>query len=412
MPEVSEREHSEQVGNSLVDRADLAAIAAAFGHALRDAGLPVTPEHSARFASAVLLSDPKVLSELYWLARVSLVSHRDQLPVFDHMFDRMFRGVLDLTHLPGAMQERRDSGALPAMPPTGRHAPQGTAPQSHPGEGALITNATPGSADSAGESEESSLLAAASAQERLGARDFASVSPDELADIAMLVQQLPLALPMRRGRRTRRARRGRQLDLRATLRLCHRSGGDPVRLVRRARRPKPRKLVLLADVSGSMEPYARIYLHLLRGAVLALHAEAFVFATRLTRLSRPLAQGSADAAYQHVAAKASDWSGGTRLAHCLSAFVEGYGRRGMARGAVVVVVSDGWEIEDPRGVGVAMQRLARLAHHIIWVNPRQAAEGYEPLVGGMAAALPHVNTFVSGHSVDALTRVVQAIARA
>ena len=161
-----------------------------------------------------------------------------------------------------------------------------------------------------------------------------------------------------------------------------------------------------------MEPYSRAYLHLLRGAVLALNAEAFVFATRLTRLSRPLAQGNGDAAYQLVSAKARDWSGGTRLGACLVDFVEQHGRRGMARGAVVVVVSDGWEIQDPALVGIAMARLRRLAHHVIWVNPRQAAEGYQPLVGGMAAALPFVDTFVSGHSVNALGQVVDAIADA
>ncbi len=168
-------------------------------------------------------------------------------------------------------------------------------------------------------------------------------------------------------------------------------------------------MVLIADVSGSMEPYARVYLHLMRGAVKALGSEAFVFATRLTRLTRQLALTHPDVAYRRAAAAAPDWSGGTRIGMALKTFLDSHGRRGMARGAVVVIVSDGWEIDDPELVGRAMEQLSRLAFHIIWVNPRKAARGYQPLVGGMAAALPYVDTFVSGHSLTALEEVMAAI---
>jgi uncharacterized protein with von Willebrand factor type A (vWA) domain len=168
-------------------------------------------------------------------------------------------------------------------------------------------------------------------------------------------------------------------------------------------------VVLIADVSGSMEPYARVYLHLMRGAVQALHAEAFVFATRLTRLTRALSAAHPDVAYSKAALAAPDWAGGTRIGRALADFLDDYGRRGVARGAVLVIVSDGWEIDDPALVGQSMERLSRLAHHVIWVNPRKAAEAYEPLVGGMAAALPFVDTFVSGHSVQALEDVMAAI---
>jgi uncharacterized protein with von Willebrand factor type A (vWA) domain len=180
----------------------------------------------------------------------------------------------------------------------------------------------------------------------------------------------------------------------------------------RKRTERPRRVVLIADVSGSMEPYSRIYLHLMRGAVQALHAEAFVFATRLTRLTRALSLTHTDIAYQRATAAAPDWSGGTRIGKALNDFLDEFGRRGMARGAVIVIVSDGWEVEDPTQVGVAMQRLSRLAHHVIWVNPRKAANDYQPLVGGMRAALPYVDTFVSGHSVRALEEVMDAIRRA
>lgn len=197
--------------------------------------------------------------------------------------------------------------------------------------------------------------------------------------------------------------------MRATVRGSLRSGGDPVDVVVRRKRDRPRRLVLIADVSGSMEPYARVYLHLMLGAVRALRAEAFVFATRLTRLTRLLASGKPDQAYRKVAQHTPDWSGGTRIGNALDVFIREHGRRGVARGAVIVVVSDGWEVGDPELVALSMCRLSMLAHHIIWVNPRKAAPGYEPLVGGMAAALPFVDTFVSGHSYRTLQDVMRAI---
>jgi uncharacterized protein with von Willebrand factor type A (vWA) domain len=257
-----------------------------------------------------------------------------------------------------------------------------------------------------------SLLAAASSSERLAARDFSECSAEELALLRRLVEKLPLIPPSRRGRRLRRHARGDRLDVRATLRRAYRTGGDPVHRIHRRHTERPRRVVLIADVSGSMEPYARVYLHLMRGAVRALGSEAFVFATRLTRLTRQLAAGGPDYAYAKVAETTPDWAGGTRIGTALTRFLDEHGRRGIARGAIVVIVSDGWEIGDPHEVGEAMRRLGRLAHHIIWVNPRSAAAEFQPLAGGMAAALPHVDTFLSGHSVQALEELLTAIREA
>jgi uncharacterized protein with von Willebrand factor type A (vWA) domain len=167
--------------------------------------------------------------------------------------------------------------------------------------------------------------------------------------------------------------------------------------------------VLLCDVSGSMEAFTRVYVTLLQTAVTGARAEAFVFATRLTRLTRQLAVRDPDLALARAAAAPPDWAGGTRLAAAVGRFVADHGRRGLARGAVVVVLSDGWSQDDPAAVAEAMGRLRRLAHRIVWVNPRRAAPGYEPLVGGMAAALPFCDAFVSGHSVAALEEVAAAI---
>ena len=171
-----------------------------------------------------------------------------------------------------------------------------------------------------------------------------------------------------------------------------------------------RRVVLIADVSGSMERYSRAYLYLLHGTVRAWGAETFVFATRLTRLTRALRTSDPDLALRLVAASVDDWSGGTRIGQALRDFNDHWGRRGTARGAVVVIVSDGWESGDPAELGEQMARLSRLAHRIVWVNPRAKSSRYEPLVGGMQAALPHVDRFASGHSLHALGEVLDAIA--
>jgi uncharacterized protein with von Willebrand factor type A (vWA) domain len=362
----------------------------------------------ARFAEGVLIAHPQTVAEVYWLGRVTLLSGHAQVPIYDHIFDECFRGYVDLVEA---------TGTPPSAPPSpldaGERAPRDTGTQQSGASQSPITSATPG-LDARGdvESEEMSLLAAASSSERLAARDFSECSAEELALLRRLVEKLPLIPPSRRGRRLRRHARGDRLDVRATLRRAYRTGGDPVHRIHRRHTERPRRVVLIADVSGSMEPYARVYLHLMRGAVRALGSEAFVFATRLTRLTRQLAAGGPDYAYAKVAETTPDWAGGTRIGTALTRFLDEHGRRGIARGAIVVIVSDGWEIGDPHEVGEAMRRLGRLAHHIIWVNPRSAAAEFQPLAGGMAAALPHVDTFLSGHSVQALEELLTAIREA
>ena len=380
-------------------------IAAAFGHALHAAGVPVTPERSARFATAALLAQPATVDEVYWLGRVTLLSAVEQVEAYDRVFHQVFRGIVDLADFRG------DTNAPPPAhaAPSGERRPGQPNRQGESPNGPRGTSATPGDQAEGEGDDDASVLAAMSADERLGERSFADLTPDELALIADLVARLPLVPPLRRARRSRRHPAGRDLDVRATLRRAHRTGGDPVRLVHRKRTQRPRRVVLIADVSGSMEPYARVYLHLMRGAVRALGSEAFVFATRLTRLTRPLRLTHPDLAYRKAVASAPDWSGGTRIGQAIIDFTETWGRRGLARGAVIVIVSDGWETGDAEQLGVAMQRLHRLAHRVIWVNPRKAATGYEPLVGGMAAALPFVDRFVSGHSLRAIEEVLEAI---
>jgi uncharacterized protein len=386
----------------------LAEIAAAFGHRLHAAGLGVTPERSARFAESIVLVAPENVDALYWVARATLVTAREQIPIFDRVFNEVFQGIFNLTNF----GQPPDIAAPPA-PSVDSPGEQRESGESRQSDGTPeITNATPGdSASDETETDHASMLAAVSSIERINERPFSELTAAELELIRQLIIQLPLVPPLRTGRRARMHHHGNKWDVRATLRAAHRTGGDPIKRVMRKREPKPRRIVFLADVSGSMEAYSRIYLHLMRSAVVSVDAEAFVFATRLTRLTRALSGPFADTAYQEAASVAQDWSGGTTIGPAIKDFLDRFGRRGMARGAVVVIISDGWETGNPNELAVAMSQLSRLAHHVIWVNPRKAAVGYQPLVGGMAAALPYVDTFLSGHSMNSLRDVMDAITR-
>jgi uncharacterized protein with von Willebrand factor type A (vWA) domain len=377
--------------------------AMALGRALREAGLPVTPDRSATFAASAGLLDARERDAVYWAARFAFVTSRDQLATFDAVFATLIDGTAD-----PAGATRGDPTAPPA-PTRARRQHSGPSPQS------AVARPQPASTSGQGaaHAHEGAIAFGTSASDvdrvrhtRLDALDDA-----ELALVAQLLRRLALATPPRRSRRARTSRRGEHLDVRATLRRSRRTGGDPVARLHRRRRARPRPLVALLDVSGSMAPYARAYLLLLEGAARGARAETFVFATRLTRVTRALREGHAQAALERASAAAPDWAGGTRIGAALRAFNDRHGRRGMAHGAVVVVFSDGWERGDPALVGRELERLARLAYRIIWVNPRVAAPGFAPVTGGMAAALPHVDELVSGQSVAALDAVIDAIGR-
>jgi uncharacterized protein with von Willebrand factor type A (vWA) domain len=376
---------------------------------LHQGGVPVTPERAARFAEALPLAPPYGRQQLYWTARVTLVSDRSQLAVFDALFAAVFDGRLDPS------DSRGDPTAPPAIgsEPRERPAARDNRPVGGPGDLPEPTPrvASPGAehADEDGPEREA-VLAAASTDERLRETSFADLDPEDVAGMRRLVRRLVLSTPLRRTRRSQPLHHaGERLDMRRTVRAAQRTAGDPAHLVYRRRRRRPRQLVLLCDISGSMEPYTRVFLSLLQGAVTGAGAEAFVFSTRLTRLTRQLSLRDPDQALTRAGATAPDWAGGTRLADSLHRFLDSYGRRGLARGAVVVILSDGWAQDDPELVSAQMARLRLLAHRIVWVNPRKAARGYAPLVGGMAAALPYCDAFVSGHSLAALEEVVAAV---
>src|ERR687893_1869838 len=227
-------------------------------------------------------------------------------------------------------------------------------------------------------------------------KDFADCTPEEFAELYRLMADMRLSGAMKRSRRLEPAHRGRH-DARRTLRGAMRTGGEPMRHRYRRARDRPRRVVLLCDVSGSMASYSRALLRFMHAGVASGEpVEAFVLGTRLTRVTRELADRDPDRALAEASRAVEDWSGGTRLGDTIKEFVDRWGQRGMARGAVVVILSDGWDRGDVSVLAKNMERIARLAHRVVWVNPLKAAPGYQPLARGMAAALPYVDVFLSG----------------
>jgi uncharacterized protein with von Willebrand factor type A (vWA) domain len=394
---------------------DLADVTGRLGLLLHSAGVPVTPERAGRLAAAMVLAAPATTQELYWLGRVTLIAERAHIAIFDRVFSQIFGGIVDPADFRGDSQSRSPGAATttPAPKVPGGSATPNAGSRPRAGDDRPRPLSGPDQVHGDGDEPRSTAIVAAfSAEERLRHQDFALWSSEELADLRALTDRMAFATPPRRSRRRVRSGRGRELDVRAMLRRARRTGGEPLVEVRRARRSRPRRLVLICDISGSMEPYARAYLQLLMSGVNGARAEAFVFATRLTRLTRVFRGAIPATALERAGRTAPDWSGGTRIGAAVKAFNDQHGRRGLARGAVVVVLSDGWDRGDPEILEREMARLHRLAFRVVWVNPRKAAPEYAPLVGGMAAALPHVDAFVSGHSVAALEEVIDAISGA
>lgn len=391
---------------------DLASLAARFSAQLRASGVPTTTTQAMRFASAVQAGAPSTLTDLYWTARVTLVVNRADLPIFERVFSHVFRGLPD----PGALGESRGDPNAPKpkarraddVGPRGRNERSGSTGSFSAGPDAAGDGSDAADDDAARRPIATPTVA--SDVDRLASIDFGELESHELAQLEALMRQLRLAPPLRRGRRSRRRANGDRLDLRATLRRAPRTGGDPVARVHRRRVDQVRRVVVLCDISGSMEAYSRAYVQFLHANAAVPKAEVFTFATRLTRLTKELSGSQPQLAISRAAAAAPDWRGGTRIGLAIQSFLGTHGRRGMARGAVVVIISDGWERDDPALLGEQMARLRRLAHRVIWVNPRSADVGYQPTVGGMAAALPHCDAFLSGHSVSALRKVVGVIA--
>lgn len=364
---------------------------------LRAAGVDASPERVQAAVQAAAALDPVGFDDVYWAGRLTLCGAPDDLPRYDAAFRAYFGDR------PGSVV-RRQRIAKPALRVVADGADDGP-----DGGGAQATGS-----------------AAASSVEQLRHRDVARLTPEERRQLHRLLALLRLPGQTRRTRR-RRPSAGGSVDPGRTLRKWLRAGGEPAQLYRRRPGSRPRRVVLLVDVSGSMDSYADALLRFAHAAARRTagtdgavrggrpSTEVFVLGTRLARVTQQMAHADPDVALGLVHQVCPDAGGGTRLGPLVKEFLDRWGQPGMARGAVVVILSDGWERGDPALLGEQVARLARLAHRVVWANPRKAAPGFAPVAGGMAAALPHVDDFVEGHSLAAyehLAAVVLGRARA
>jgi uncharacterized protein with von Willebrand factor type A (vWA) domain len=361
---------------------DALATVVVFARTLRSAGVEVATDRVQAMVRALNCLDVTRADHVYWAGRLTLCAGPDDIRRYDGVFAAYFHG-----QRPAARRAPANAAATIGFART-------------PAADATFDDVTrPGVALTAGD------------REVLRHRDLARLTHAERDEVRRLLALLDPVGPPRRSRRFAPARRG-PIDARRTVRHLLRGGGEPGRLLRHEHRHRPRRLVLLVDVSGSMTPYADA---LLRFAHVATRrragTEAFTIGTRLTRISPQLRHRDADLALAAVAKAVPDWSGGTRLGELLRAFLDRWGQRGTARGAVVVFASDGWERGDPRVLAEQMARLRRLAHRVVWVNPHRGKPGFAPLTAGMAAALPHVDEFVSGHSFAAYEELAVVLSR-
>jgi uncharacterized protein len=370
-------------------------VPVAFARLLPRYGVEVPPGASLVFAEALSVVGLSTGSGAYWAGRSTLVKRPEDVLAYDRAFSAFFSG------------ERPPHPIWADPRPTALALMAGAEDAgAEDGEGASATVA-----DSAAAPFDAVLRY--SPAEILRAKDFAACSPDERAELEQLVGSARFGAPLRRSRRLRRVRRkGRYPDLPRTVRRAFQTGGEPVHTMRKAPGERPRRIVVLSDVSGSMEAYARLlmrFLHVMvstRGRV-----EAFTIGTRLTRITRELSVHDPDVALARAARRVEDWSSGTRLGDTLMEFNQRWGAQGLARGAVVFVFSDGWDRGDPEVLRNEMARLSRVAHEVVWVNPLKASPGYAPLARGMAAALPYVDHFVEGHSLASLEALAGLVAQ-
>jgi uncharacterized protein with von Willebrand factor type A (vWA) domain len=365
---------------------DLDRVVAGFVHCLRRGGLPVPIGQSLRFRQALDVLGVGSGIDVYWAGRATLVSRPEEIAMFDAMFLTFFHH--NTSGLTIRFDDIVETEALAADEDDGEDG---------------------GDGDN-GEDEDQPVLRW-SAADVLRDKDFADFTPSELDEAHQAMAKMRLQPAQQRSRRRTVSRTGDRLDLRRTVRAAMRSGGEPIDVARTRRGERTRRVVLLLDVSGSMEAYARVLIRFAHAAVVGRgRVEAFALGTRLTRMTRQLGSHDVDEAVAEAAEEVVDWSGGTRLGEAIGHFNDEWGVRGMSRGSIVVILSDGWDRGDPAEMAEQMARLKRTAHRVVWVNPLKAGPGYEPTARGMAAALPYIDEFLEGHSLRSLETLADVLA--
>ncbi|MGN5237498.1 vWA domain-containing protein [Rhodococcus sp. SJ-3] len=358
---------------------------AGFARALEEAGLPVTLDSTHAYVRALREVDASDPAHVYWTGRATLCRDPDDIPRYDLAFEAWFGGDLPVISRTTGQQQRTATVAA-------------------------LTS--PSGSDSEGD-DSPRLQVAADDTEILRHRDIAELTPAERAHLDEMLTLLKPRPPRRPAARLQPSRRG-TVDPRRTLRAMLAAGGETVRPARHRRATRPRRVVLLIDVSGSMSPYADALLRFAHVVTRSNPAvtEVFSLGTRMTRLSRALRTRDPERALAAASSTVPDWAGGTRLGDTLRAFLDRWGRRGIARGAVVVIFSDGWERGDTSLLAEQMAQLRRLAHAVLWVNPHAGADGYEPIQSGISAALPHLDRLLAGHSLATLEELLKEVHRA
>lgn len=356
---------------------------------LREFDLSVGTGDSIAFVSAVAVLNPERLEDVYWAGRTTLVHGRSQIPPYDACFTRFFLG--------GVATEEQPRSTLRS--PTA----ESDAVFAIPGDQQL---------DSSGDEQRAMLGLLASGVAVQHSKDFSECTDDELAAIRKIIASLRVTPPVRRTRRNRRSAKGSVLDMRRMAREMMRNHGEPTSLALRVRKKRPRRLVLILDISGSMADYSR---HLLQFAHSVRrggrNVEVFCFGTHLTRITASLRHRDADEALRRAGEDVLDWAGGTRIGNSLDEFVRNYGRRGTARGAIVVICSDGLDRGDPAVLDAALERLSRLSYRIVWMNPMigEQAEEYVAASLGMSVAMPYIDLMWSGHNLASLVSFADAL---
>ncbi len=372
---------------------DASEIAVAFSRVLRGAGLAVPTSSTIAFGEALAVTGLEDRDTTFWAGRTTLVRRPEDHDLFDRAFTVFW--------------EHAAAGRLDSFEDEPLHITLAVDDDSDD-EDDEDDDDRPDQADG---SDDHAIELRFSATEVLRQKDFADYTDDELIEAQQLMTRLRLVGSPRRSLRLATTdRQTNRPDVRRTIRAAMRSGGEPMRRHFHKPSTRSRRLVLLLDVSGSMEPYARALIRFVHAAVSGRQkVEAFALGTRLTRLTRELSSRDPDEALRQATTRVSDWSGGTRLGEGLRTFNDEWGQRGMARGAIVVILSDGWDRGDPEVLAEQMIRLRRVTHKLVWVNPLKVTPGYAPLARGMAAALPHIDAFVEGHSIDAMEELARVI---
>ncbi|RIK15223.1 MAG: CoxE [Acidobacteria bacterium] len=390
---------------AVLPRIDRAAFVTALQRRLRDAGVAVGPTAAADLVAALRHPFPRDLSELYWVTRVTMVSDRPEIPVFDRVFAAVFENAV--LRLDPVTRSQQGAATPPEPPPPGGRVPDAGAGESDQGL-PWVSRRELSPAEQGADDGHALPELRPSALEAASTLPFTELSAEQMAQLSRWVEQTT-GWPWRPSRRMRPDPRGRRIALRRTLAQARRTGHELIFLARESRRRRPRRIVLVCDVSQSMQQVAAAHLHLMRALARQRRAEVFAFSTGLTRLTTTLRESTPEEALSAAADQVADRLGGTRISTSLRSLMDSHHGE-LLRGAVVVIASDGWDSDPPQQMAATMARLRRRAHTVVWLNPRAAAPDFVPGAGALVAALPHCDLMLPAHSFACLRDALEVVA--